>query len=80
MQLPLHCGLLWGLLQRWGDQHLYGAYGERQRLLAGPTTNEHRTVVVGYQYVVFLNDENILNVIKIFKIFVPKEPHAFFLN
>lgn len=58
MQLPLHCGLLWGLLQRWGDQHLYGAHGERQTLLAGPTTNEHGIVVVGYQYVVLLNDKN----------------------
>jgi len=46
MQLSLHCWLLWGLLQWWGDQHLYGTYGERHRLLAGPPTN-------GYQYFVF---------------------------
>lgn len=34
MQLALYCGLLWRLLQWWRDQHLYGAHGERQRLLA----------------------------------------------
>lgn len=29
MQLSLHRGLLWSLLQRRRDQHLYGAHGER---------------------------------------------------
>ena len=50
MQLPLHCRLLWGLLQRWGDQHLYGAHGERQRLFGGPSTSAHRIDVFGYSY------------------------------
>lgn len=31
MQLSLHCGFLWGLLQWRRDQHLYGAHGKRHK-------------------------------------------------
>lgn len=31
MQLPLHCGFLWGLLQWRRDQHLHGAHGTRRK-------------------------------------------------
>lgn len=31
MQLPLHCGFLWCLLQWRRDQHLYGAHGKRYK-------------------------------------------------
>ena len=41
LQLSLHCGFLRGILQWWGNQHLYGVYGKCHCLPCVKTTIEN---------------------------------------